>query len=177
MVVNILEIDIDKLNLAIYNPRKDLKPNDEEYIKIKMSITEFGLVEPFIVNETEKGHVLISGHQRIKVLKELGYRKAPCIIVKLTEIKEKALNLALNKITNEWDNEKLSELLKEFNNDNKDYLYTGFSERELKILMDKYITDSKILEENEQDENIDQAIICPHCKKNINEVGEGEDEG
>ena len=36
------KIPAAKLNPAIYNPRKDLKPGDKEYEKLKRSISEFG---------------------------------------------------------------------------------------------------------------------------------------
>ena len=55
---------------AEYNPRKDLKPGDAEYEKLKRSITEFGYVEPVIWNQTT-GRV-VGGHQRLKVLQEMG---------------------------------------------------------------------------------------------------------
>ena len=53
-------VDINKINPAIYNPRKDLKPGDVEYEKLKKSITEFDMVEPLILNK--RGNVLIGGH-------------------------------------------------------------------------------------------------------------------
>ena len=42
--MNIQKISIEKLKPAEYNPRKDLKPEDEEYQKIKKSLVEFGYV-------------------------------------------------------------------------------------------------------------------------------------
>lgn len=70
--MNIQKIEITKLKPAEYNPRKDLKPEDEEYQKIKRSIIEFGYVAPVIVNSDM---TVIGGHQRLKVLKELGYKE------------------------------------------------------------------------------------------------------
>lgn len=70
--MNIQKIEITKLKPAEYNPRKDLKPEDEEYQKIKKSIIEFGYVAPIIVNSDM---TVIGGHQRLKVLKELGYKE------------------------------------------------------------------------------------------------------
>ena len=96
--MEIQKIDINKLIPATYNPRKDLKPNDEEYIKIKNSIINFGYVEPIIIN---KDFTVIGGHQRLKVLKELNYEKIECIVVDLDKTQEKALNIALNKISGE----------------------------------------------------------------------------
>ena len=55
---------------AEYNPRKDLKPGDPEYEKLKRSIEQFGYVEPVIWNKTT-GHI-VGGHQRLKVLIDMG---------------------------------------------------------------------------------------------------------
>ena len=64
---------IDTLIPADYNPRKKLKPGDSEFEKIKNSINEFGYVDPVIVN---KDMTVIGGHQRISVLKTLGFKEA-----------------------------------------------------------------------------------------------------
>ena len=122
--MNIQKININDLIPATYNPRKDLHPDDEEYQKIKKSLTEFGCVEPIIVNSDM---TVIGGHQRLKVLKELGYEEVECVILDLDKNKEKALNIALNKITGEWDNTKLEELLAELNETDIDMNTTGFS--------------------------------------------------
>ena len=61
--MNIQKISVDKLNPAEYNPRKDLKPGDKEYEKLKRSIEEFGYVEPVIWNQ-KTGNV-VGGHQRL----------------------------------------------------------------------------------------------------------------
>src|SRR5690554_120851 len=102
---------IDELIPATYNPRKDLTIDDAEYKKIKRSIETFGYVDPIIVNE--RTGVIIGGHQRLKVLKDLGYEEIEVSVVNLDEKQEKALNIALNKIEGEWDNEKLKDLLEE----------------------------------------------------------------
>ncbi len=94
--MEIQKIAINKLIPATYNPRKDLKLNDPEYQKIKKSILEFGFVSPLVVN---KDMTVIGGHQRLKVLQELGFESVECIIVDLDKTKEKALNVALNKIS------------------------------------------------------------------------------
>lgn len=94
--MEIQKIATNKLIPATYNPRKDLKPKDPEYQKIKRSILEFGFVSPLVVN---KDMTVIGGHQRLKVLQELGFDSVECIIVDLDKTKEKALNVALNKIS------------------------------------------------------------------------------
>lgn len=137
--MNIQKIKITKLKPAEYNPRKDLKPEDEEYQKIKKSITEFGYVAPIIVNSNM---TVIGGHQRLKVLKELGYTEVECVVVDLDQEKEKALNIALNKISGDWDNDKLEELLAELKQTDIDLDITGFSFDEIDNIL-KDITGSK----------------------------------
>ena len=99
--MNIQKVSVGKLQAAAYNPRKQLKPGDAEYEKLKRSITEFGYVEPVIWNQTT-GNV-VGGHQRLQVMKDLGYTEVDCVIVELDDQREKALNIALNKIQGEWD--------------------------------------------------------------------------
>lgn len=147
--MNIQKISIEKLKPAEYNPRKDLKPEDEEYQKIKKSLIEFGYVAPVIVNSDM---TVIGGHQRLKVLKELGYTEIECNVVDLDKEKEKALNIALNKITGEWDNTKLEELLAELKETDIDMDTTGFSFDEVDNML-KDITGSK-----EDDFDVDQAL-------------------
>lgn len=147
--MNIQKIKIESLKPAEYNPRKDLKPEDEEYQKIKKSITEFGYVAPVIVNSNM---TVIGGHQRLKVLKELGYTEVECVVVDLDQKKEKALNIALNKISGDWDNDKLEELLAELKQTDIDMDITGFSFDEVDEIL-KDITGSK-----EDDFDLDQAL-------------------
>ena len=71
--LNMRTMPIEMLKPAKYNPRKDLKPGDREYEKLKRSIAEFGYVEPVIWNR-QTGNV-VGGHQRLKVLVDLGQRE------------------------------------------------------------------------------------------------------
>ena len=94
---------------ADYNPRKDLKPGDAEYEKLKRSIEQFGYVEPVIWNKTTS--FVVGGHQRLKVLLDMGITEVECVVVEMDAEKEKALNIALNKISGEWDKDKLALLI------------------------------------------------------------------
>ena len=109
--MDIRKIPIDKLNPAPYNPRQDLQPGDPAYEKLSRSINEFGCVEPIVWNE-RTGNV-VGGHQRLKVLRESGLSEVEASVVDLDPDREKALNLALNKITGSWDDTRLAELLRE----------------------------------------------------------------
>jgi len=130
--MEIEKIDINKLNPSIYNPRKDLKKDDAEYIKLKKSIEEFGYVEPILIN---RDYTVIGGHQRLKVLKDLNYDVIDCTVVDVDKTKEKALNVALNKISGEWDNELLKDLMQELQDANFDMELTGFDENEIENMM------------------------------------------
>ena len=147
--MNIQKINILKLKPSEYNPRKDLQPEDEEYKKIKASINEFGYVAPIIINSDM---TVIGGHQRLKVLKELGYEEIQCIVVDLDKNKEKALNLALNKISGEWDNDKLEAILAELKETDIDINVTGFSNDEIDDIL------KDIIGSNEDDFDLEEAL-------------------
>ncbi len=117
---------------AEYNPRKDLKPGNKEYEKLKRSIEQFGYVEPVIWNQTT-GRV-VGGHQRLKVLMDMGITEVDCVIVEMDVEKEKALNIALNKISGEWDNDKLALLISDLQGTDFDVSLTGFEPEELEDL-------------------------------------------
>ena len=132
--MEIRKIAVDKLQPAKYNPRKDLKPGDPEFEKLRRSIEEFGYVEPIIWNE--RTGVVIGGHQRLKVLQHLGYAEVECVVLDLDEQKEKALNVALNKISGAWDMPLLSALLKDLDESGFDATLTGFDVSEMSSLFD-----------------------------------------
>ena len=132
--MEIKKLSIDTLHPAKYNPRKELKPGDPEFEKLKRSIEEFGLVEPIILNK-RTGNV-VGGHQRLSVLKYLGYTETDCVIVDLDETKEKALNVALNKISGQWDDGLLSALLKDIEKSGFDVSLTGFDAVEIESMFD-----------------------------------------
>lgn len=121
-------IAIDLLIPASYNPRKKLKSGDSEFEKIKSSINEFGYVEPVIVN---KDMTVIGGHQRVSVLKDLGYTDIDCVVIEIDKTKEKALNIALNKISGQWDKELLANLVKDLQELDYDTNFTGFEPPEI----------------------------------------------
>lgn len=115
---------IDELKPAEYNPRKRLRPGDEEYERLKRSIETFGYVDPIIINADG---TVIGGHQRLFVLQDLGYQEADVAVVTLNKADEKALNIALNKISGEWDEEKLAAIFADLDVENYDLSLTGFS--------------------------------------------------
>lgn len=151
----IRKVPVTDINPAEYNPRKDLKPGDPAYEKLKRSMTEFGYVEPIIWNE-ETGNI-VGGHQRYKVLVAEGHTEVECVIVKMSPEREKALNVALNKVTGDWEFEALADLIKDLEAQDFDVTLTGFDAAEIEDLFsqvhDKDATDddydvNKALEED-----------------------------
>ena len=134
--MNLNKVQLNELKYADYNPRKALKSGDPEYEKIKRSIHEFGYVDPIIVNQDL---TIIGGHQRATVLKDMGYQEVDVIIVDVDKVKEKALNIALNKISGEWQMDKLKDLLLALENQ-IDIGITGFEDEEIRELMAKMDT-------------------------------------
>ena len=124
---------------ADYNPRKDLKPGDAEYEKLKRSIEQFGYVEPVIWNKTTgRGG---GGHQRLKVLMDMGLHEVDCVVVAMDEEKEKALNIALNKISGDWDTDKLALLIADLQGTDFDVSLTGFEPAEIDALFKDTLKD------------------------------------
>lgn len=152
------KLKISDLKPASYNPRKALKPGDKEYEKIKNSIQEFGYVEPVIVNDDM---TIIGGHQRCNVLQDLGYTEIDCIVISVDKTKEKALNIALNKITGEWNKELLADLIADLQNSDFDVSFTGFEPPEIEQLFNT--VHSKDIKEDDFD--IDAELEKPAVSK------------
>ena len=127
-------LPVSVLRPAEYNPRKKLKPGDREYKKIKDSIEEFGFADPLVVNADM---TIIGGHQRLNVAIDLGYTEVPCAVVDVDKTREKALNIALNKITGSWDEQLLADLLTDLKELDFNVDVTGFEAVEMEQLFSK----------------------------------------
>ena len=158
--MKIEKLNISKLNPAEYNPRKDLQPGDAEYEKLKRSMEQFGYVEPVVWNKTT-GRV-IGGHQRLKILVDMGLNEVDCVVVEINEEREKALNIALNKINGEWDTDKLAMLISDLQGSDFDVSLTGFDEDELADLFEK--SEEREVKEDEFDltAELEKASFVEH---------------
>lgn len=152
---------LNELVAADYNPRKALTPEDSEYQKIKRSIEEFGYVDPIIINEDG---TIIGGHQRCTVLKDLGYEEVDVVVVSLDKQREKALNIALNKITGEWDELKLKDLLLDLDLGDYDISLTGFESEELTDLVDRLAIEPEAIDDDFDGEAVLEDIVEPKTK-------------
>jgi len=186
--MEIEKIKITDIKPAEYNPRSI---STEELTKLKNSINEFGLVDPIIINL--KNNKIIGGHQRYEVLinehmlngdfygelnlirmGDVGWIFTETDLKIESEDHEKALNLALNKISGEWDFEKLGEILDELTINDFNIELTGFDNIDTNILTSDFEnnlyennTDYEIPDdEPEYDETIAddiETITCPSC--------------
>ena len=151
-------LPVSVLKPAEYNPRKKLKPGDKEYEKIKNSIEEFGFADPLVVNADM---TIIGGHQRLTVAVALGYTEVPCAVVDVDKVREKALNIALNKITGAWDEQMLADLLTDLKESDYDLDWTGFEAAEVEQLFSN-IYDKKV---KEDDFDVDTELKQPCFSK------------
>lgn len=122
--IAIVAVPVSSLKPATYNPRTW---NQDQEEALKESISRFGLVDPIIVNGAkDRKNVVIGGHFRLHVAKELGHAEVPVVYVNIPEIeREKELNLRLNKNTGSFDFKLLAEFDKAFLTD------VGFSSEEM----------------------------------------------
>lgn len=148
---------IADMNRAAYNPRVDLQPEDEEYQAIERSLKRHGLVQPIVWNR--RTNTVVSGHQRLTVLETQGETEVTVSVVDLDDIQEKELNVALNKITGEWDDDKLSVILNELGEEATD---TGFTLPEIDVLRDElksYFNDVTAPDEEEPTEEPEESFL------------------
>lgn len=148
---------IADMNRAAYNPRVDLRPEDEEYQAIERSLKRHGLVQPIVWNR--RTNTVVSGHQRLTVLEAQGETEVTVSVVDLDDIQEKELNVALNKITGEFDDDKLSVILNELGEEATD---TGFTLPEIDVLRDElksYFDDVTAPDEEEPTEDPEESFL------------------
>lgn len=123
--IKIEYIPVETLNPATYNPRT-MSPQEME--KLKKGIGKFGFVDPAVVN---KDMTIIGGHQRVKAAIAMGFEKVPCVVLDINKVQEKQLNLALNKISGEWVDSMLADILRDILETGADIDLTGFDQKEI----------------------------------------------
>ena len=144
----IISKDIDSLIFAEYNPRQLTK---DQYKHLRDSIDRFGLVDPIIVNSNPtRKNIIVGGHQRVKVAKDMNIKEVPVLEVDLTYDRERELNVRLNANTGEWDTDILANMF-----DIDELQDWGFDDIDLKI-------DDVKLDEEEKPKK-DKMIECPEC--------------
>ncbi len=137
--LQIVQVPIDELHPDPANPRKI---GDSELDNLTRSMREFGFLQPVIARHDD--HVVIGGHQRLVAARRLGYKSVPTIFVELSPDQSHVLNLALNRISGEWDDALLARLLADLQlAPNVDLALSGFEDDEIKWLLRKLDAEDK----------------------------------
>tara|TARA_Y100000289_G_scaffold26812_1_gene26388 strand:+ start:207 stop:944 length:738 start_codon:yes stop_codon:yes gene_type:complete len=124
--MKIEKVKISELNPAEYNPRR---MTNKQYEDLKNSLEKFGCTIPIVINSDK---TIIGGHQRVRIMREMGAELVPVVRVNLSKEDEKELNIRLNKNSGEFD---LDVLANNFEVDElKDW---GFKDIELGFNIDK----------------------------------------
>ena len=171
--MNIEKRPVSELHPAPYNPRIKLEPGDAAWEKLERSLDEFELVQPIVWNQ-QTGHI-VSGHQRLTVLKHRGATEVECVVVELSLEKEKALNVTLNNanVGSDWDAGKLVDLVADLQDlPDFDATLTGFDEQQLRdiVLSPAMTADDFIAEEDKTNESIRAVLEIPEDVWNASET-------
>jgi len=151
--LKIEQVAVERLRPAAYNPR--VMPPDE-MAKLRRSLEQWGLVEPIVVRRADM--TVIGGHQRLEAAKSLGMITVPVVFVEVDEQQAKALNVALNRISGQWDLPKLGGLLEELRGlPDLDETLTGFDPKE----MDQLLAELERSQRSQEEETFDaeQAMV------------------
>ena len=157
-IIEVVEKHISELKFAPYNPRKI---SEKQMEMLKKSIVENGIVDPLIWNR--RTGFVVGGNQRLAALIDLEYEKVWVAVIDISPEREKALNLALNKISGDWDIPKLRELLVELDTGEFDIELTGFDEIEIQGIVEELSLDGLYSEIDKTEASDPKTIVCPHC--------------
>lgn len=155
--MDVRKVPMQQIKPHPMNPRKDLKPGDADFERIRRSIEHFGFVEPLVWNQ-RTGH-LVGGHQRFKVLQEAGLKEVTVSVVDLDPDDEAMFAIALNKVRGDWEPEKLVELLRQIAQTGIDVTLTGFDPVDFEL---PSVTEEEP-NEGASGEDEDDLITCPSC--------------
>lgn len=135
------------------DPRNPRTLSKKQGKLLQDSLSEYGLADKPIINQD---NTIIGGHQRIKILKKMGYKEVECFIPEspLSEEQAKSLNLVLNRVHGDFDYDMLAD-----DWEPEDLINHGFSEQEL------HLNDEPIeeIEEKQPKEQKKKQVACPSC--------------
>ena len=162
-------VELDKMNPAPYNPRYDLQPGDREYDGLRASIMKNGLLQPIVWNK--RTGTIVGGHQRYKVLKELGAKAVICAVVDKSPEDEMAANFALNKAQGHFENQLLAKMFEQMEQEQIDYQAIGYNEEEINHIMSglEQLNEDDIFDYSMEPDKKPLMVTCPCCGKKFEE--------
>jgi len=162
--LEIVKVNIKELKPSLYNPRKW---SEETTTQLKESVKRFGLVDPILVNNApERNGIVIGGHFRLKVAKDLGFKEVPVVYINIPdEEKEKELNIRLNKNLGDWDYDLLAKFDESLLSD------IGFDSQELDNIFDFNVDTPEVFDLKRELEKLDIKKITVN-KGDIYKLGD-----
>src|SRR6266568_4506743 len=128
--LQIVQVPIDELHPDPANPRKI---SDTELDNLTRSMREFGFLQPVIARHDD--HIVVGGHQRLVAARRIGLKTVPTIFVDLSPEQSHLLNLALNKLSGDWDDQLLARMLADLQANAVDLEVSGFGADEINRLL------------------------------------------
>jgi ParB-like chromosome segregation protein Spo0J len=129
---------ISELSPASYNPRKI---SSDALGRLTKSLSELGNLQPITWN-AKTGNI-VGGHQRLKCYSALNKDEVEVWAVWLDEQQEKAANIALNKLSGEFDLPALKDLFEGLDTGEIDLDITGFGQEEIAQMMEATTPEEK----------------------------------
>lgn len=162
-------VPLANMTPAEYNPRLDLKPGDIAYDRLKKSVIRYGLLQPIVWN-SRTGNI-VGGHQRFKILQEMGATEVMCAVVDKSLEDEMAANIAMNKARGRWENDLLRDMFESMDRATIDYDALGFDPEEVDHLFTQLdqLDDGDIFDTDMEPEKKPPMVTCPHCGKKFEE--------
>ncbi len=154
--LQVVEVPIDQLRPDPANPRRISKAELEALTR---SLKEWGFVQPVLARKEDS--TVIGGHQRLLAARRLGYKTVPVTFLDISVEQARLLNLALNKISGDWDQELLARMLADLKPvEDIDLSLSGFSEDELAKLL-------KSLDHREKRELPKHSTSTPRWRRRV----------
>lgn len=109
--MDVVDLSVDPLREAPWNPNI---MDGEMLERLRVSISLYGLVEPLVVRpDGSETYEVLSGNQRLHLLKEQEYTIAPCVVIDVDDAHATLLAQALNHVHGTDDLGLRAELMRE----------------------------------------------------------------
>ncbi len=87
----ILQVDIDKLTVSEFQPRKYLDP--EGIAELASSIADKGIIQPLVVRTKDNGYEIVAGERRFRAAQKVGLSSVPVVVKDLSD--QETLEIAI----------------------------------------------------------------------------------